>query len=549
MYALFPGPRRRRPLVIDCRRRLSPTHPAMEVKPEDIQKDVEEIKFLIHDLRVQSFINEVIHFHVTIDTDLEIYNVEQAQAIHSEDLQELKAKAVTLRRAYQDYSNAVKSFSPHKTVLAAGKKYVQIVYEMCELIQDPRWGRAAQVLPFLPEDSHSARSHPQYMNAIRWICGVYYRIRHFMDEKENQNLYEEFDVSQELQDFVRNVIYGYVTAKSRARVDIQLDRLDPAVLGGSRYRFRRMFFNLVMNAVDAMSHKRVGVLNVSTAVEGDRAVLRVRDNGTGMPPEKIEQLLADKKSLDGELNSLGFVFVRQTVAEFGGELSINSRVDKGTTITISLPYLAGVTGAPRKPSECEKLNILRDLDEVRLQGRTEYAKKLDTPPDDARMACGELVLADYKVSDAQFPGSIFGIGVTEEDKIDFFTHRPYERFWNITHEDLSPMLFQAIVRGRLEEDDDKTPVLILKAPQNAREYFEFRNVPESNRTLDIFVDFVHNEYIRVARKLIDTGMTPDITVRVTDLQKFFPNDQELMKLEPFPLETLAKQKLTSETSG
>ena len=32
---------------------------------EGIKKDVAEIKFLIHDLRVERFINEIIHFHVT----------------------------------------------------------------------------------------------------------------------------------------------------------------------------------------------------------------------------------------------------------------------------------------------------------------------------------------------------------------------------------------------------------------------------------------------------------------------------------------------------
>jgi len=517
--------------------------------PQGIAKEVAEIKFLIHDLRVENFINEVIHFHVTVDTDLEIYSVDQAQAIHGEDLQELKTTAVRQRKAFQEYCNAVNNFSPEKKILAAGKKCVEIIYGLCDLILNPRWGRSAQVLSFLPEDSRSVRSYPSYMNCIRWICGVYYRIQHFMEEKSGENLHELFDVSHELQDFVRNVIYGYVTQKTSARVEIQLDRLDSAVLGGNRYRFRRMFFNLVMNAVDAMSHKKVGVLNVSDVVDGDRIILRVRDNGSGIPPEKIAMLLADKKSLDGELHSLGFVFVRQTVAEFGGEISIDSKIDQGTTITVSLPHVRGGVAAPRQPSECEKLRILRQLDEVRLQGKAAYAKKLATPDDDRNRECGEVVYADYMISDAQFPGSIFGIGVSPEDDIDFFTHRPYEQLWNITHEDLSPMFYEATVRGRLEEDEDKTPVLILKAPQNVREYFEFREVKDVERTPERYVEMVHDEYIRIARKLIDTGMSPQIGVRLTDVKKFFAQEEELWESETFPLEMLARQSLLSEKKG
>lgn len=506
----------------------------------DVKQDVTEIKFLIHDLRVESFINEVIHFHVTLDTDLEINEVEQAHAFHGEDLQELKNMAVAQRKALRAYHTAVKNFSPDTSVLALGQEYVQAVYDICEVILDPRWGRAEKVVSFLPKDSRSARAHPHYINCIRWICGVYYRIHYFMEEKKSKDLTEEFDISHEIEDFVRNVVYGYVTETSATRVEIRLEQLDSAVLRGNRYRFRRMFFNLVMNAVDAMSRNRLGVLAVSVALDGKRVILRVRDDGSGMTPEKIEQLLADKKNLDGEIHSLGFVFVRQTIAEFDGELAILSDVGKGTTIEISLPHHEGVKPAPRRPSECEKFNILNSIEKSRAQHRTTIAKKAAAGAEDKHNSCGESIYSDYVMSDSEFPGCIFAIGANNEGKIDFFTHRPYERHWNITHEDLAPMLFEATVRGRLEEEEDKTVCLILKAPQNIREYFEFREVPDSDRSPERYIELVHDEIIRIARALIDTGMKADIGVRLTDMKKFYPDNTELADLEPFPLDRLAK---------
>jgi hypothetical protein len=38
-------------------------------------------------------------------------------------------------------------------------------------------------------------------------------------------------------------------------------------------------------------------------------------------------------------------------------------------------------------------------------------------------------------------------------------------------------------------------------------------------------------------------------VELTGLQKFFPGNEELSDAEPFPLEVLAKQLLTSEENG
>jgi hypothetical protein len=150
---------------------------------EGVKKEVAEIKFLIHDLRVERFINEVIHFHATLDTDLEIYSVDQAQVLHGEDLQVLKKQAVGLRRALQDYTSAVKSFSPERTILLTGRKYIDTIYSICELILDPLWGRADKVLNFLPPDSRSVGARLHYRNCVNWIRGVHRRIRHFQGEQ------------------------------------------------------------------------------------------------------------------------------------------------------------------------------------------------------------------------------------------------------------------------------------------------------------------------------------------------------------------------------
>ena len=121
---------------------------------------------------MEGFINEIIHFHVTVDTDLEIRDIDQAQIIHGEDLQELKSKAVSQRKTFEKYCNAVQNFSPDETILAAGRKYVDTIYDICELILNPRWGRADQVISFLPKESHSSRSYPHYMRLFAYFLST-----------------------------------------------------------------------------------------------------------------------------------------------------------------------------------------------------------------------------------------------------------------------------------------------------------------------------------------------------------------------------------------
>ncbi len=529
---------------------------------EGIKRDVAEIKFLIHDLRVEGFFNEILHYHVTLNTDLEIYNIEQAQVLHEADVQELKSKLGTARRAFQDYSNAVKSFSPDPTVLLLGRRYVDAIDKTCHLILNPLWGRSDQVLSFLPQEARSVRSRRHYRNCTSWLYGVHQRIVAFREEANDAGVQEEFDIAEDIRDFTQDVVRGYVVEKSEARVELHLERMDPAVIAGRRQRFRRMYFNLVMNAVDAMGGRKAGEVHVSTVVEGDRVVLRLSDDGAGMSPAKIAQLLADRQTLDGEIHSLGFVFVRQTVAEFGGELAIESTMGKGTTMTLRLPYLKGKILQP-DPSYREKYRLPENYRSVPPEpdtSRTATVSAAAAPApapapaqeapasrdNDKERACGRLLFEAYQKSRAQFPGCIFAMAVTEENRIDMFTHKPYESDWNISHEDLSPMYYQATYRGRVEEDELKRPIVILKPPQSIQEYFDFKETAEADRNLERFTRMVRDEGIRIARKLITTGLDPQIPAFLSGAPRFFASPAELHGT--FPLELLARQTLSAEAS-
>jgi hypothetical protein len=160
-----------------------------------INREVAEIKCLIHDLSVERFVNDIIHFHATLNADLEIYGIDQAQVMHGEDLRVLKVQAASQRRAFQAYSNAVKYSSPNRTVLVMGRKYIDTIYSVCELILDPLWGRMDKVLDFLPQHSRSVRSHVQYRSHLSQVAGVHRRIRYFLDEQEKGKVCEESSIA------------------------------------------------------------------------------------------------------------------------------------------------------------------------------------------------------------------------------------------------------------------------------------------------------------------------------------------------------------------
>jgi hypothetical protein len=501
---------------------------------EGIKRDVAEVKFLIHDLRVERFIDDVIHFHVALDTDLELYAIKDLDVPTGDDLLALRAKAAELRATFNEYEEAVRGFAEPARVLEVGNRYIASIHGLCELILHPLWVHIEEAMALLPKQSRTVLSRSHYRNTIRWLCGVYYRIEHFWAEQHHEDVNEVFDIAGDIEDYVRNVVYGYVTEKSSGRVELEVGTLEPAVVSGNRFRFRRMYFNLVMNSVDAMADQNLGVIRIDEHTDDGQVVLTVCDDGSGMTHDKITQLLTDRESLDGELHSLGFVFVRQTVTDFGGRLGIDSTLGKGTTITVRFPYLRDVPPPPRRGSLCKEYDVAPAEERPAVKSLA---------PQDTEGTCGYDVYNDYRRSDSDYPGCIFAIGIGEDGNLEMFSHKPYERFWNIGHEDLSPMFFAATVRGRLEENDEREPVVILKGPQSMAEYFDFKEVAGDRRDERLFARMVHDELIRIGRKLIGTGLPKTLELQIASLERFLP---ELSEKEPLSLRVLAGVSLSTE---
>jgi len=129
-------------------------------------------------------------------------------------------------------------------------------------------------------------------------------------------------------------------------------RLELALAPGIRVqmdrgRLEQAVTNLCVNARDAIEGNGLVEVRVSEeeAVHGGRAgrwaVLRVRDDGSGIAPEVAEQIFEPYFTTKppGQGLGLGLATVHGVVEEAGGTLRLDSRVGEGTTFRILLPLV------------------------------------------------------------------------------------------------------------------------------------------------------------------------------------------------------------------
>jgi PAS domain S-box-containing protein len=113
---------------------------------------------------------------------------------------------------------------------------------------------------------------------------------------------------------------------------------------------RQTLYNLVQNAVDVSPAD--GTVHVSAAEEGDCCVLRVTDEGPGVPPAIRERIFdpffstKDRTMKTGGMG-IGLALVRQSVQAVGGQISLHDRPGGGTEFEVRLPMTPLDTGVLR----------------------------------------------------------------------------------------------------------------------------------------------------------------------------------------------------------
>jgi len=133
----------------------------------------------------------------------------------------------------------------------------------------------------------------------------------------------------------------------RGRIKVRKELNDLPLVRGNENRLQQVFFNLILNARDAMP--KGGWLTLATRAEDDAVVVEVRDTGHGIKPEHVRRIydpFFTTKGI-GRGTGLGLSISFGIVQEHGGAIFVESVPGQGTTFQVALPSLAAAEAARR----------------------------------------------------------------------------------------------------------------------------------------------------------------------------------------------------------
>ena len=167
---------------------------------------------------------------------------------------------------------------------------------------------------------------------------------------------KEFDLRNNIEEVLD--VFAVKAALAGLELLYQIHPDVPAKILGDDNRFRQILMNLIENSISVTRQGEILIeVNLLQKLEGNSIKLGfvVTDTGQGIEPEKLKQLSTDLSA--GTLaptvkGGMGLLICNKLVALMGGDFTIKSHLNKGTTVQFSILTVAG----PQSQQ-----NIVKDL--------------------------------------------------------------------------------------------------------------------------------------------------------------------------------------------
>ena len=181
------------------------------------------------------------------------------------------------------------------------------------------------------------RAFERTFDGVERVTNIVKAMKEFAHPDEKEHSPSDLNHALQTTLLVASNEYKYL-----AKIETDLADLPPVMCNVGE--LNQVFLNLIVNAAhaiqDAGRDVSTGRIRVSTALDGDAVLIRIRDNGCGVPAENLSKLydpFFTTKEV-GRGTGQGLAITHSILVDkHGGDIGVQSTVGLGTEFTLRLP--------------------------------------------------------------------------------------------------------------------------------------------------------------------------------------------------------------------
>jgi signal transduction histidine kinase len=197
---------------------------------------------------------------------------------------------------------------------------------------------AKSLVQQMGEDPTSVENVEYAKVALTELERVEHRVSHLLKYAKEEDY--RFDLVN-LASVVDSALTQLRAKLDGAKVAVSRNYIAGPTVQADAEKLRQVFVNVLDNAIDAL-----GTITEARRIDlfldnGDRrATVRVRDNGAGIAPDKLDRIFNPFFTTKEKGTGLGMAISKKIVEAHQGTIDVASEVGRGTEFRVSLPLPA-----------------------------------------------------------------------------------------------------------------------------------------------------------------------------------------------------------------
>ncbi|MEK4343700.1 sensor histidine kinase [Paenibacillus sp. FSL P4-0184] len=116
--------------------------------------------------------------------------------------------------------------------------------------------------------------------------------------------------------------------------------LEKVMTYGNASQLEQVILNILKNSIDSFTAFRGRIdITVSTANETNEIILIFKDNGEGIPLDKLNRIFDPFFTTKQKGTGIGLSICKQLIEMYGGQIKVDSEVQVGTSVMVILPWV------------------------------------------------------------------------------------------------------------------------------------------------------------------------------------------------------------------